>query len=112
MQAIDCPTAAHLSEFSCGNLSTERFEAIADHLNSCTACQSKLLVVDTPADPWVAAVREALLTDAEKEDPQWPTALVRIEAAVREAVASATPPTAADEEAADLCFLEPARAAR
>jgi serine/threonine protein kinase len=61
---LDCPSSAELAEFSTGNLSGKMFRRIAEHVESCTACESALAALDEPDCAFVSRLRLAALEDA------------------------------------------------
>ncbi|HVK13220.1 MAG TPA: protein kinase [Gemmataceae bacterium] len=54
-----CPPAGELTAFAAGDLDPGPFEAVADHLTACPACQDRLAALDARPAPVLAAVRAA-----------------------------------------------------
>ncbi|HEX3148867.1 MAG TPA: SUMF1/EgtB/PvdO family nonheme iron enzyme [Gemmataceae bacterium] len=59
MQALVCPTDGELSEYTLGCLSAERLEEVAEHLDRCPACSTRLIRIGTRPDSLAEAVRDA-----------------------------------------------------
>lgn len=59
MLPLVCPTDNELAEYSLGNLSTERLEQVANHVDGCTSCSGRLDGMARQTDPLADAVRRA-----------------------------------------------------
>ena len=53
-----CPTDGELSEYTLGRLPADRLEAVAEHLDGCHVCTTRLVRLGTNSDPLAEAVRQ------------------------------------------------------
>jgi len=58
MNVASCPDRHALRAFSSGELSGDRIREVAEHVDSCTSCQSILDAQSNDAEPVVAALRQ------------------------------------------------------
>jgi eukaryotic-like serine/threonine-protein kinase len=59
MLPLVCPTDGELSEYTLGCLAAERLEEVAEHLDECPACSTRLIRLGTRSDSLADAVRDA-----------------------------------------------------
>jgi serine/threonine protein kinase len=75
-----CLSPSELAAFNSGELHADRWAAAAEHLESCTACQSALEALPARSEPWVAALGRPPAADAFEQEPQCQEAVARFEA--------------------------------
>lgn len=57
----DCPSRDDLVSFCSGMLAMKRIEAIADHVDECTACESAIETLNSREDPLTQSIRLSTL---------------------------------------------------
>jgi hypothetical protein len=67
MIRTNCPTDDELRAFGSGRLSSDIVESVAQHVEECADCESRLGRLDDSADEFVAGLRECA-TSAEKQN--------------------------------------------
>ena len=83
-----CPSTTDLAAFSSGHLPDERLEHIAQHLASCTTCETALATL--PQDSLLAQLRRGSELESVAEEPQ----CLRLQEAVKQLFSAFTGPTA------------------
>src|ERR1700730_3206459 len=58
MPSLPCPSAEELKAFATGNLAGAEFASIAGHVETCSACESRLEAFDHETDVLVADLRQ------------------------------------------------------
>jgi hypothetical protein len=76
--------------FSSGSLPRVSFEALAEHLEHCLACQSNLQALPEDTDPWLAAFRAQTITDPFADEPQCRDAVARFQETISQAAVRET----------------------
>ena len=84
MRLTRCPTLDELAAFSSGQVPTDSFQAMAEHLEGCPDCQAHLSAASRD-DPWLSALRTPQTTDTFLEEPECREAVARYQSAVRQA---------------------------
>jgi CHAT domain-containing protein/tetratricopeptide (TPR) repeat protein/predicted Ser/Thr protein kinase len=79
MTPPDHPRREELDRFLVGNLPGPDLEQVADHLESCGACQ-QILPAQVPADALVVALRRPLEPEPHSDEPECGQAVARLEA--------------------------------
>jgi serine/threonine protein kinase/Leucine-rich repeat (LRR) protein len=78
MPLVACPSEADLSGYVHGTLSEDRADPLAEHVESCSACQAALSKLETRHDPLVAGLRNLTELDAVVREPECAAALLRL----------------------------------
>ena len=66
MNRTNCPTDDELRAFGSGRLNSDTMETVAQHVEECIDCESRLGRIDEPPDEFVAGLRECA-TPAENQ---------------------------------------------
>jgi serine/threonine protein kinase len=81
MKPRTCPEQSLLAEFAVGSLSARQLERIADHVESCAACETALQEYDHVADPLLSELRQLPLADDSKPECVPPELIAAVQSA-------------------------------
>ncbi len=87
MTAADCPSQEQLVAYANGCLDDETSELIAEHLDQCPACQSRLTALGDGDDTFVARLRQRPAADGYEEEHECREAAQRAQVLVAALVA-------------------------
>ena len=77
MSSENCPSRESLLQFSIGNLSEELSNELAEHLDSCSDCQSTIMNLEDAEDTVIVRLRTPLGEVASKVEPEFLAAMAK-----------------------------------
>src|SRR5262249_34862496 len=92
MALATCPSRDDLQAFSDGALATELHEEVAQHLETCSACQAVLETLPPAAASWAAALAQPVAADPFQEEAECQAAVARYETVLPEAAQESPAP--------------------
>jgi serine/threonine-protein kinase len=84
----ECPNHEELSAFRAGNLPSESFESVAEHVETCAQCLAALECLPASKDPLLSALGAPVSTDAFSQETKCREVIDRLASALPEAVVS------------------------